>query len=162
MNVCALLKFTENFQPWFKHKTMHRVESRVLRISLLCCHRKSLESDGSSKRAVHVRVIVNCIQWSNNNRSVEVSWSDIRKKINNFMFFCTSTDNCDMDIGSEINIILFNLRTTLFYLDICFEAWLFSNLLRFELWLKQDLVQNKKIQVRGYFPNFFQTKYERE
>jgi len=51
--------------------------------------------------------------------------------------------------------------TTLFYLDIGFEAWLFSNLLRFELWLKQDLVQNKQIQVRGYFPNFFQTKYER-
>jgi len=51
--------------------------------------------------------------------------------------------------------------TTLFYLDIGFEAWLFSNLLRVELWLKQDLVQNKKIQVRGYLPNFFQTKYER-
>jgi len=27
-----------------------------------------------------------------------------------------------MDIGSEINIVLFNLRTTLFYLDIGFEA----------------------------------------
>ena len=66
-----------------------------------------------------------------------------------------------MDIGSEINIVLFNLMTTLFYLDIGFEAWLFSNLLRFELWLKQDLVQNKKIEERGYFPNFFQTKYER-
>jgi len=54
------------------------------------------------------------------------------------MFFCTSADICEMDIGSEINIILFNLETTLFYLDIGFEAWLFSNLLRFELWLKQN------------------------
>jgi len=64
-----------------------------------------------------------------------------------------------MDIGSEINIILFNLRTTLYYLDIDFEAWLFSN--RFEIWLKQDLVQNKKIQVREGFPYFFQKNYER-
>jgi len=30
------------------------------------------------------------------------------QKISNFMFFCTSTDISDMDIGSEINIILFN------------------------------------------------------
>ena len=43
-----------------------------------------------------------------------------------------------MDIGPEINIVLFNLTTTLFYLDIGFEAWLFSNLLRFEIWLKQN------------------------
>jgi len=66
-----------------------------------------------------------------------------------------------MDIGSEIDIVLFNLMTTLFYLDIGFEAWLFSNLLRFEIWLKQDLVQNKKIQVRGCFPYFFRKNYER-
>jgi len=33
-----------------------------LRILLLCCHRKCLESDASSKNAVHVRVILNCIQ----------------------------------------------------------------------------------------------------
>ena len=38
------------------------------------------------------------------------------------MFFCTFADICDMDIGSEINIVLFNLMTTLFYLDIGFEA----------------------------------------
>jgi len=75
------------------------------------------------------------------------------------MFFCSSTDICDMDIGSEINTILFNVRAALFYLDIDFQAWLFSN--RFEIWLKQDLVQNKKIQVRGGFPYFFQTNYER-
>jgi len=36
------------------------------------------------------------------------------QKISNFMFFCTCTDICDMDIGPEINIILFNLRTTFF------------------------------------------------
>ena len=66
-----------------------------------------------------------------------------------------------MDIGSEIDIVLFNLMTTLFYLDIGFEAWLFSNLLRFEIWLKQDLVQNKKIQVRGCFPYSFQKNHER-
>jgi len=66
-----------------------------------------------------------------------------------------------MDIGSEINIILFNLETTPFYLGIGFEAWLFWNLLRFELWLKQDLVQNKKIQVRGCFTHFFRKNYER-
>jgi len=72
------------------------------------------------------------------------------------MFLCTSTNICDMDIDSEINIILFNLRTTLFYLNIGFAAWLFSNLLRFKLWLKQDLVQNKKTQVRGCFHTFFQ------
>jgi len=64
-----------------------------------------------------------------------------------------------MDIGSEINIILFNLRTTLLYLDIDFEAWLFLN--RFQIWLTDDLVQNKKIQVRGGFPYFFQINYER-
>ena len=38
------------------------------------------------------------------------------------MFLCTSTNICDMDIDSEINIILFNLRTTLFYLNIGFAA----------------------------------------
>jgi len=40
----------------------------------------------------------------------------------NFAVFCTFTDICDMDIGSGINIVLFNLRTTLFNLDIGFEA----------------------------------------
>jgi len=62
-----------------------------------------------------------------------------------------------MDIGSKIKIILFNLRTTLFYLDIGFEAWLFSN--RFEIWLIQDLVQNKKIQERE---DVFHTMNERK
>jgi len=71
------------------------------------------------------------------------------------MYFYTSADICEMDIGSEINIMVFNLRTTLFHLDIGFEARLFSNLLRF--WLKQDLVQNKKIQVRC-FAYFFSNK----
>ena len=66
-----------------------------------------------------------------------------------------------MDIGAEINIIPFNLRTTLFCLDTGFEAKLFSNLLRFEIWLKQDLVQNKKIQVTVSFPYFFEMNYER-
>jgi len=66
-----------------------------------------------------------------------------------------------MDVGFAFNIMLFNLRTAIFYLDIDFEARLFSNLLRFELWLKQDLVQNKKIQVRGCFPYSFQKNYER-
>jgi len=64
-----------------------------------------------------------------------------------------------MDVGFAFNKMLFNLRTTIFCLDIDFEARLFSNLLRFELWLKQDLVQNKKIQVRGCFPYSFQKDY---
>jgi len=72
------------------------------------------------------------------------------------MFFSTSTDICDLDSGSEINIILFNFWTALFYLDVDFEAWLISNVPRFELLLKQDLVLNKKIQVRGCFPYFLQ------
>jgi len=33
-----------------------------LRILLLCCHSKSLESDASGKKEVHVGVTVNCIQ----------------------------------------------------------------------------------------------------
>ena len=77
------------------------------------------------------------------------------QKLSNFMLFCTSAEICDMDIGSEINIIQFNLSTALFHLGIGFEAWLFSNLLRFELWLKQDLVQNKKIQEGDVFQTFF-------
>jgi len=76
------------------------------------------------------------------------------------MFFCTFADICDVDIGSEINIVLLNLRTKLFCLDIGFEAWLIWNLLGFEIWLKQDLVQNKKIQVRGCFPYFFRKNCE--
>ena len=44
-------------------------------------------------------------------------WSDVSQKMRNFTFFCTFTDICDMDIGPEINIVLFNLMTTLFYLD---------------------------------------------
>jgi len=37
------------------------------------------------------------------------------QKINNFVFMWTSTDICDMDIGSEISITPLNLRTTLFF-----------------------------------------------
>jgi len=44
------------------------------------------------------------------------------QKLSNFMLFCTSTEICDMDIGSEINIIQFNLSTALFHLGIGFEA----------------------------------------
>jgi len=39
-----------------------------------------------------------------------------------FVLFFTSTGTCDVGIGSETNIILFNGKTTLFYLGIGFEA----------------------------------------
>ena len=60
-----------------------------------------------------------------------------------------------MGVGFALTIMHFNLRTTIFCLDFDFEARLFSNLLRFEHWLKQDLVKNKKIQVRWCFSILF-------
>jgi len=55
-------KLTENVSPLVSTQNHAEVESRVLRILLLGCHSKSLESGASSKNAVHEGVIVNCIQ----------------------------------------------------------------------------------------------------